>query len=195
MTELSCLCVRTAIISDGITTGSRPSVPIAMGAVRIATGASSNTRKVGNPGGGNSAMPDLRRRYPYNLDSGGSGRITSAGGNWDGTVLGNTGGAQNRTIAQNQLPNVVPSFSGTPATITSNQSDVANYNTGVAFEPAGSGNVGAVVFPVGDNPSVGPVTANYTPAGAVSSINGNVSQQATPTLPPSMGIYFMMRIQ
>lgn len=54
-------------------------------------------------------LPDLRGRYsPGKDDMGGvaANRITVAGGNFDGTVLGQTGGQQNRTIAQANLPNV-----------------------------------------------------------------------------------------
>src|SRR6185312_7709532 len=68
----------------------------------------------GNPGGGSFTMPDLRGRAIAHLDSGGSNRITVAGGNFDGTVLGNAGGAQNKsvTIAQANLPSVSFTVSG-----------------------------------------------------------------------------------
>ncbi len=143
----------------------------------------------GNPGGGNFTMPDLRGRFFFNLDAGGTTRMSSIG-----ATLGATGGSQSYTIAQNQLPNVTPTFAGTAATITSNQSNIANYDDDQSYAPAGEGNVGTVSFPVGVNPPVGPVTASYTPAGNVSSINGNVTQQALTTIPPAMGINCMMRI-
>src|SRR5258708_2491532 len=41
-------------------------------------------------------VPDLRGRAVFSPDGGGSGRITVAGGNFDGTVLGGTGGSQNQ---------------------------------------------------------------------------------------------------
>jgi microcystin-dependent protein len=68
----------------------------------------------GNPGGGDFTMPDVRGRVTAGLDAGGSGRITVAGGNFDGTVLGNAGGAQNQsiTIAQGNLPSVNFTVSG-----------------------------------------------------------------------------------
>jgi microcystin-dependent protein len=59
-------------------------------------------------------VPDLRGRAIFGLDNmGGSAasRITAAGGNFDGTVLGGTGGAQNQTLTQAQLPAVAPTFS------------------------------------------------------------------------------------
>jgi microcystin-dependent protein len=52
-------------------------------------------------------VPDLRGRAIFGLDNmGGSAasRITAAGGNFDGTVLGGTGGGQNQTLTQAQLP-------------------------------------------------------------------------------------------
>jgi len=58
----------------------------------------------GNPGGGQFALPDLRGRAEFGRDSGGSGRITAAGGNFDGTTVGNTGGQQNKVIATSNMP-------------------------------------------------------------------------------------------
>lgn len=52
-------------------------------------------------------IPDLRGRSVFGLDSmGGSAanRITVAGGNFDGTVLGNTGGLQNHTLTTPEIP-------------------------------------------------------------------------------------------
>lgn len=57
----------------------------------------------GNPGGGNFTLPDLRGRTTFGLDNG-AARITVAGGNFDGTVFANTGGQQNQTLTQAQLP-------------------------------------------------------------------------------------------
>ncbi len=61
-------------------------------------------------------LPDLRGRTTFGKDDmGGSAasRITVAGGNFDGTVLGGTGGAQNHTLTTNELPS-----HGHPVTIT-----------------------------------------------------------------------------
>jgi microcystin-dependent protein len=52
-------------------------------------------------------IPDLRGRVPFGLDNmGGSAasRITVAGGNFNGTALGATGGAQNHTLTTAELP-------------------------------------------------------------------------------------------
>ncbi len=52
-------------------------------------------------------LPDLRGRAIFGLDNmGGSAasRITVAGGNFDGTSLGTTGGAQNHTLTSSEMP-------------------------------------------------------------------------------------------
>src|SRR5262249_49116012 len=52
-------------------------------------------------------VPDLRGRSIAGLDNmGGStaGRITVAGGNFNGTTLGATGGAENHTLTQAEMP-------------------------------------------------------------------------------------------
>lgn len=59
--------------------------------------------------GPNFTIPDCRGYATFGKDNmGGStaGRITVAGGNFDGTVLGGTGGQQNTVIAQAYLPNI-----------------------------------------------------------------------------------------
>lgn len=151
-----------------------------------------------NPGGGNFTMPDLRGRFFFNLDTAATGgRISTVGGNFDGTVLGNTGGVQSGNISQNQLPNVAPaspsatfigtqsnytlfSTSGNPATVTDTVS-----GTGFAIGGSGWRNIGAFA----QGTPLGTISV-----GAVGSINGGVSQQLLSRLPPAMGINCMMRI-
>jgi hypothetical protein len=65
---------------------------------------------------GNVVVPDLRGRATFSRDIGGSGRITVAGGNFDGTVVGNVGGAQSALISQAQLPSV--NFTNSGITLT-----------------------------------------------------------------------------
>ena len=65
--------------------------------------------------GSHFSLPDCRGRGSFGQDNmGGSAanRITAAGGNFDGTVLGGTGGQQNATVAQANLPNVAFTVSG-----------------------------------------------------------------------------------
>ncbi|HLH96494.1 MAG TPA: phage tail protein [Xanthobacteraceae bacterium] len=133
-------------------------------------------------------IPDLRGRSIFGLDNmGGSAanRITVAGGNFDGTVLGNTGGAQNQTLAQNQLPNIVPTFTGTQQTWSLNQ---GVQESGVTATAQG----GSTFTAPQNNP--GTATVTVTPAGSISSINGNVTQQAHPILSPAMTLPYILRI-
>lgn len=68
--------------------------------------------------GPNFNLPDFRGRTGFGKDDmGGSaaGRITVAGANFDGTILGNTGGLQSRNLTQSQLPNVNFTVSGITA--------------------------------------------------------------------------------
>lgn len=61
--------------------------------------------------GGNVVLPDCRGRVTAGKDNmGGSAanRITAAGGNFDGTVLGGVGGQQNKVIANGNLPASIP---------------------------------------------------------------------------------------
>jgi microcystin-dependent protein len=64
--------------------------------------------------GPNFTIPDCRGYATFGKDNMGgvaAGRITVAGGNFDGTVLGGTGGQQNTSIGQAHLPNVTLSTS------------------------------------------------------------------------------------
>jgi microcystin-dependent protein len=149
----------------------------------------------GNPGGGNFTMPDLRGRFFFNLDAGGSGRITAAGGNFDGTVLGGTGGQQNRTIAQTNLPSVNFGVSG----ITLNDP------THTHSPPSGLASPSFVyVVPAGPIGTTGPNNATVEATTGPASTGISISSQgsaasggsgtALATLPPAMGVNCMMRI-
>lgn len=66
-------------------------------------------------------VPDLRGRATFGLDNMGgtaAGLITVAGGNIDGTVLGNFGNLQNITLTQAMLPNINLSLTSLTATMT-----------------------------------------------------------------------------
>ncbi len=143
----------------------------------------------GNPGGGNFTMPDLRGRFFFNLDSGGSNRLSSVISS--SSTLGATGGGQNQTIAQANLPNVNFAVSGislTNGAITGTMSttNVIGGNDN-AFDVGTSG-----------------VTANITSTQLSLSSAVSVSAQgaaasggsgtALPTVPPAMGVNCMMRI-
>jgi microcystin-dependent protein len=78
-------------------------------------------------------LPDLRGRAPYgqdNMTGSAAGRITAGGGNFDGTVLGNSGGAQNHT----QLTSEMPAHSHA-ATVTDPQHSHTLPNSSTATAP------------------------------------------------------------
>jgi microcystin-dependent protein len=122
-------------------------------------------------------IPDLRGRTVFQPDSGGSGRITVAGGNFDGTVLGGTGGAQNNTIGAANVPQL--SFSGTLATI-----DVGNVLKQVGGPQQVSSGSGITV-------NQQDASANYTPAGTVNT--GSANTPIT-NLPPAIVLPYILRI-
>ncbi len=63
---------------------------------------------LGSTFGGNGittfGVPDLANRARVSIDTVGAGRLTFAGSNITGTLLGATGGAQNQTISTAQMP-------------------------------------------------------------------------------------------
>lgn len=119
----------------------------------------------GSPGGGNFSLPDLNGRTTYSV-GGGSGRITVAGGNFDGTMVGHVGGQQNQTLTQAQLPAVAPTFTGTTQTWSTNQTNV---DTGIFVTNATTG-AGAAA-PAATNSTL---TVTVTPAGTISNLgSGN----------------------
>ena len=68
--------------------------------------------RYGADGGGNFFLPDLRGRAVFGLGTS-DARITVAGGNIDGTILGNTGGLQNHTLTTTEIPAHTHNYSGT----------------------------------------------------------------------------------
>lgn len=73
-------------------------------------------------GSGTFGIPDCRGRATFGQDNmGGSaaGRITAGGLNFDGTVLGNSGGGQNQTLTLAQIPTIT-STGGISVTSTAN---------------------------------------------------------------------------
>lgn len=125
----------------------------------------------GNPGGGNFALPDMRGRANFGRDSGGSGRITVAQGNFDGTAVGGGGGQQSQVLTVPQLPVVTPVFTGTQQTWNiSSVFLIATTAGGADFSGGG----------VKYNTSTPQVT--LTPAGTISSFGSGFSH---PVLAPA----------
>lgn len=132
-------------------------------------------------------LPDCRGRATFGQDNmGGSAanRITVAGGNFDGTVLGGSGGQQNQALSAAQLPTITPTFIGTPVTPTfsgaSSGQSFAQWNGATGnFGQSGSGSfltfvrqadlvTTAAATPTG-------TISQITPAGTVSSFGSGSS--------------------
>jgi microcystin-dependent protein len=115
-------------------------------------------------------VPDLRGRSIFGLDNmGGSdaGRVTVAGGNFDGTVLGGTGGAQNHTLTTAEMPvhshgvidgghshtySILSNTTstpggGSPAASGTTGANTGSSTTGISIQNAGSGNAHTIMPP------------------------------------------------
>jgi microcystin-dependent protein len=127
-------------------------------------------------------VPDLRGRAVFGPDSGGSGRITVAGGNFDGTVIGGTGGAQNKVISNSNLPADIPvSDPGH----THGPAGAANFvaDSGSAWDVVGSGSQ-QIIYRTG-------ATANSTTG---IKVNDGSANTALPILPPAIVLPYILRI-
>ncbi len=108
--------------------------------------------------GSSFSMPDARGRATFGKDNmGGSAasRITAAGGNFDGTVLGGTGGQQNNTVLQTHLPAVTLT--------TSIGSGQGSHGHTIQANNNGSGSVG--------NSAVSTVSPSVTTLGSIVVVN------------------------
>jgi len=115
----------------------------------------------GNPGGAQFTLPDLRGRATFSA-TGASNRITVAGGNFDGTVVGNVGGRQNQTLTDAQLPVENLTFTGSAGNLPTN----LGISNGLRNVPSD----GATYVGYAD-----PATETFTPAGTISSFGGGTS--------------------
>jgi microcystin-dependent protein len=130
-------------------------------------------------------LPDLRGRMIAHLDGNGFGtigRITVAGGNFDGTVLGGTGGAQNHTLTTGEMP-------------------VHNHGiTDPGHNHTGTVNGGTVITGIGGNPASGGGQAQAAPTVTINSnttgitINNAGSGSAHTVLNPMMTLPYILRV-
>jgi microcystin-dependent protein len=125
-------------------------------------------------------VPDLRGRSIFGLGNMGgvdAGRITAAGGNFDGTVLGGTGGAQNHTLTTAEMP--VHSHGIT------DPGHIHSTGTFQAFQGGGGTPINTML----QNPG-----GNTGSAGTGITINNTGSGNAHPILPPAMVLPFILRV-
>jgi microcystin-dependent protein len=129
----------------------------------------------GSADGSHFNLPDLRGRVIAALDSGGSGRITVAGGNFDGTVLGGSGGLQNETLTAAQLPVITPTVS---SAVLVNSNIPVNASTTQYVIGAGSSAINATV--------VGTENVNVT-------MNSFGSGNSHPNVQPTMMMNYIIK--
>jgi hypothetical protein len=130
---------------------------------------------------------DLRGRSVFGQDNmGGSAasRVTVAGGNFDGTVLGGTGGAQNETLTQAQLPAFKPAITITdPGHVHPN---LGGQLTG-GDQASGGGQTGWLS---GGSTAIGSAVTGITAAFTSNLGSGN----SVPIIPPAMTLPYILRI-
>jgi microcystin-dependent protein len=128
-------------------------------------------------------LPDLRGRVIAGLDNMGGigtiGRITNAGSGITGTTIGATGGAQNETLSQSNLP-------------TNNYTPAGTISTTVSYTNVNSGNLTAFNFfmPQSGTPNATGVTSTFT--GTSTNIGG--SGTAFAIMPPTIILPYIMRV-
>jgi len=124
-------------------------------------------------------VPDYRGRALFGDDNMGgttAGRITSAGSGISGTTLGATGGAETVTLAQSDLPNIRPTFTGNA--VPDHTHTYTQFKVGESgVDAQGGGNRGTQTASTGS-------AGGHTPSGTISSINGGVTQTAVNKMPP-----------
>jgi microcystin-dependent protein len=124
-------------------------------------------------------VPDLRGRSIFGLDNmngSAANRITVAGGNFDGTVLGGTGGGQNKVIANSNLPASIPY---TDVGHSHSMGPLSSAQAGAGFNAVA--NIGSGAFSTGNS------STNIT-------INPGSANTALPIMPPAMVLPYILRI-
>jgi hypothetical protein len=138
-------------------------------------------------------LPDMRGRVIAGADDMGNSAAnvlsTSVCVN-NTTVLGSVCGSQQRTIAQNVLPNVTLSYSNS-VTVTSNESNLFHGSGVNGIQSPGAGGIFAVS---GVGAFNGSTTASGTSSGNTASINGGVSQSAFTTIQPSIIMTYYVKL-
>ncbi|MBR1219442.1 tail fiber protein [Bradyrhizobium sp. U87765 SZCCT0131] len=144
-------------------------------------------------------IPDLRGRVIAGLDGmGGSsvlGYISTAGSGINGATIGATGGSQNHAIGQVNLPNV-----GLGVTVADNRTFTSTGTSiGEQFQamplPPGGGAGTAMALSAGGTPRtvvINPSTNSIS--GGTTSMNGNVTQAALWTMPPTIVLPMLLRV-
>jgi microcystin-dependent protein len=152
----------------------------------------STTYGVGN-GSTTFNVPDLRGRLPYGKDDMGgaaASRLTTAGGGLDGATLGAVGGAQNVTLAENQIPSLTSINASQAISVTSTVSTLAyGFQSGAVLTNNGGSWYGAGSL---GTMTIGGITS--TDNNSISVAYTNASPTATKTVSPGMSLNYILRI-
>lgn len=143
-------------------------------------------------GGGTFGIPDYRGRTTFGQDNMGgvaANRITVAGGNFDGTVLGGTGGGQNQALTAAQIPTI--NTSGVNL-ITVNPGNNPTIFTPIA--PAGfswvtaTGNLsaGGNSFPITSNNGSVSATNSFAANNTITASSTNTGSGVHPIINPAI---------
>ncbi len=135
-------------------------------------------------------IPDLRGRTVYGVDNmGGSAanRITSAGGNFDGTSLGSAGGAQNHTLALSEAPTGQFSFNFNDPGHSHTINSLALFNT--------SGASPVISFTNASSTPVSHPSTDTATTGITASITDHAGGGSHTVLSPGMVLNKIIRIQ
>ncbi len=138
---------------------------------------------LGSTFGGNGittfGVPDLANRARVSIDTAGAGRLTFAGSNITGTLLGATGGAQNQTISTAQMP------AHTHTLTDPGHRHTLSYN----IDASGGGGGGVVVAPTPNLSTTSSIGTTIT--GITMATTGGTT--ALITVPPAMvfGVTFI----
>jgi microcystin-dependent protein len=136
-------------------------------------------------------VPDLRGRSIFGQDNmGGSAasRITVAGGNFNGTTLGATGGAENHTLTIGQMPS--HDQGGVTGTTTSSLGNLTGNSGGISSPGASRIQLSGInADQIVNLPAIG---AGFNQGSAAISAQGGGS--AFTILPPAMTMPYILRV-
>jgi parallel beta-helix repeat protein len=184
--ESSCLNAGATIVSKATNTITASTTAI------ITTATSARFFPYGNGDGVNTFnLPDLRGMVVAGRNNMGgiaSSRLTTSYYGSSPDATGAKGGSQSNTLARSDLPNVQPTFSGTPMTASGS---IPNAAVGISPDTTPGGS-----FAINGVTGIGTsfTTDSFTPAGTIQSLNGNVTQTSISRIQPSQTQNYIIKV-
>lgn len=126
-------------------------------------------------------IPDMRGRVAAGPDNMGG----VAANRLPGFSVWALGGAASKALLRSDLPNVAPTFTGAPSTLSATFT-ATNNQVAVNFATGGTGNVASGGFAT--QSISGSVTGTTTAAGTIQDINGGVTQTAFSLVQPTAAL-------